>query len=500
MLRNAHIPPKKDKQLRSSFIWSECTQNKSAGLTWSTRRRKFLPALNHLTKRKLHIKAIEKKLNISGSMPDVRPPHNLYQRLLSLLSSQKRNLKNVSGLLFVNFAVAGVGFITQLKIANVFGREEFGLIAYGMAIAAYGGVMVRFGMDRTLVRDLTHFPGRFTAIVKASLALRFALLTLVIAAIITWKLAFPAESDLTWGVVLIIIANTAMSVDLQGVFDSWHKMTRHALFNLLQRGLYFAAIWTLLFTAPGLLSVFTVGVVSLVSVTVYLALQYIWVMRRLPSINTKEKIMPMALKLARGNVVVWVAALLGLSFGTFNQLALKHYQGSAELGGYAAAWMIVSLSSMLLTQVARVGNPATARITAGVSTKKQHISFLLKYSVLMVGIVLPVALPAIAAPALILEMIFHPEYISAAPALRILGIYVIVFSIGLVASQYVVSARMEKIYLSSVIIGGAVSILTAPMLTQEMKSTGAAVSLLIAHGTSIALYWTAIIHRIVKWK
>lgn len=432
------------------------------------------------------------------SVADVRSPRGLYKRLLAIFSSQKRNLKNVSVLLFVNFAVAGVGFITQIKIANVFGKEEFGLIAYGMAIASYGAVIVRFGMDRTLVRDLTHFPGRFTATVRASLALRFALLILVIAAIITWKLAFSSESDLTWGVVLIIIANTAMSVDLQGVFDSWHKMTRHALFNLLQRGLYFAVIWTLLFSAPSLLSVFTVGVASLVSVTVYLALQYIWVMRRLPSINTKERLIPMALKLARGNVIVWVAALVGLSFGCFNQLVLKHYQGAAELGGYAAAWMLVSLSSMLLAQVARVGNPATARITVATATKDQNIRFLMKYTALMGGIILPVALPAIAAPAVILEALFRPEYVTAAPALRVLGIYMIIFSIGLVASQYVVSARMERIYLSSVIVGGVVSVLASFILIPEMKSLGAAIALLISHGTSISLYWIAIIRRIVK--
>lgn len=431
-------------------------------------------------------------------MAEVRSPQGLYHRSLAIFSSQKRNLKNVSVLLFVNFAVAGVGFITQLKIANIFGREEFGLIAYGMAIAAYGAVMVRFGMDRTLVRDLTHFPGRFTATVKASLALRFALLALVIAAIIAWKLASPTESDLTWGVVLIIIANTGMSVDLQGVFDSWHKMTRHALFNLLQRGLYFAVIWTLLFTAPDLLSVFTVGVASLVSVTVYLALQYIWVMRRLPSINTKEKLISMALKLAQGNIVVWGAALVGLSFGSFNQLVLKHYQGSAELGGYAAAWMIVSLSTMLLTQVARVGNPATARITAGTATKGQCIRFLLKYTALMGGIILPVALPAIIAPSAILQALFRPEYVAAAPALRVLGIYVIIFSIGLVASQYVVSARMERIYLGSVIVGGVVSILASFILIPKMGSLGAAIALLISHGTSISLYWISIIRRIVK--
>jgi O-antigen/teichoic acid export membrane protein len=89
--------------------------------------------------------------------------------------------------------------ITQVKIANVLGIENFGLIAYGMALATYGAMFVRFGLDKTLVRDLIHFPDRYTAIVKASLALRFTLLTLVITAILVWKLFASPTSDLSWG-------------------------------------------------------------------------------------------------------------------------------------------------------------------------------------------------------------------------------------------------------------------------------------------------------------
>ena len=251
--------------------------------------------------------------------------------------SQKRNLKSLSSLVFVNIAVAGVGFFTQVEIANVLGKESFGFIAYGVAIAAFCAVVIRFALDRTMVRDLIHYPDRFAATVKASLILRFALFTVVTALILGWKLFQPQNSDVTWGVVLIIIANAAMSLDLKGVYDSWHKMGRHAFYNLLQRGLFFTVIWIVIVYAPESLSVFTIGAATFVAVSFYLTVQYLWAMKRLPQDGTNESLVLRAFNMARGNVFVWLAALAALSFGPLNQLVLKNYHGAAELGGYAAA-------------------------------------------------------------------------------------------------------------------------------------------------------------------
>ena len=62
-------------------------------------------------------------------------------------------------------------------------------------------------MDKTLVRDLIHYPERYTAIVKASLVLRFCSLALLVIFVLAWKAFSSSTGDLSWGVVLIIIAN-----------------------------------------------------------------------------------------------------------------------------------------------------------------------------------------------------------------------------------------------------------------------------------------------------
>lgn len=432
-----------------------------------------------------------KKLKLNGSVDAVRgrTPAEFYRKLIS---AQKRNIKSLSILVFVNFLIAGLGFLTQLQIANTLGKESFGLIAFGMAVATYGAVIIRFGLDKTLVRDLIHFPDRYTATVKASLILRFALLGVFAATILSWKMLSPGADDISWGVVLIIIANAAMSMDLQAVYDSWHKMSLHAMFNLAQKGVYFSLIWIILLVNPSLLSVLWVGVATTISVIIYLSQQYAWALKRMPASNVSSGGARMAVELARGNIVIWISALAGLSFGTLNQLMLKYYHGSAELGGYAAAWMMVTVATILLTQVARIGNPATARITSVQGSVKLRISFLLKYTSAMLLVAFPIAMVAIAEPEWVIESLFKPEFVSSAPVLRVLGLYMLVFATGLVAAQYLVSARQEKAYMQCVLIGSACGIILCILLIPSTAGAGAAWALLLSHGLTIILYWARI--------
>ncbi len=446
----------------------------------------------------LNSETIEEKQIDAETLLQSNRTKGFMQRFHSLLASQRRNLQNLSALVFVNFLTAGIGFFTTVKIANTIGKETFGLLAYGFAIAAYAGVFIRFGLDRTLVRDLIHYPERFGELVATSLLLRWILFTFVGAVFLAWKLAAGAGSDVSWGLLLIIIANSMMAMDLQPVYDSWNKMGRHAVYNLIQRCLYFAAIWTIIVIAPGRLNILWIGVATLGSVVLYLVMQHSWAMKRIIFSASRQPLFPAAIRMAKGNTTIWLAAMGGLSFGSLNQLVLKHYCGTAELGGYAAAWQIVHIAMLLLTQISRVGNPATARITRKDSNQSGRIRFLTKYSVVMFVVAAPVGIAGLVCPELIIRLLFRPEYASAAIVMRIMGIYIMVFSLGLVAAQYVVSAHLEKVYFASVIVGGALSVTFCFWLIPEMGGLGAAIALLIAHSISMGLYWVVMIWHVRK--
>ncbi|MDH4240183.1 MAG: oligosaccharide flippase family protein [Phycisphaerae bacterium] len=414
-------------------------------------------------------------------------------RLWRVVCSQKKHVQNLSVLVCVNFLVAGLGFITKVKIANTLGKAEFGLFAYGIAIASYGAAIIGFGLNRTLVRDLIHFPKRQGQLVVSSLLLRGFMFLVVTLALLIWKYFSPAVSDLTWGVVLLIFGQSMLGLELKAVYDSWGKMSRHAVYNLIQRCVYFAAVWLMIMLSPRSLSVFWLGIFTISAVIFYMILQCKWAFNRIDFGGISRSMYSATLGLARGNLIIWFSTLGCLSFGIINQIILKFYEGKESLGGYAAAWQIVTIAMLFLNQVARIGNPATARITKPGIEKTSRIKFLIKYSTVMFLVVFPVCLATIIFPEMILRLIYKPEYASSAGVLRIMGIYMIIYSLGFVASQYIISARMEKLYFTSVIIGGVLSILFCILLIPKSGGMGAAISLLIAHGISMGLYWVAMI-------
>ena len=418
-------------------------------------------------------------------------------RLRKILLSQKGNLQNLSALVVFNFLAAGLFFITQVKIANVIGKEKFGLLAYGIALGMYGQTIVCYGMNRTLVRDLIHYPKRFAELVMASLMLRGLLLGLVVVGLLIWKLVWQ-PADLSWAIVVVIVAYSLKSLDLQPVYDAWHCMARHAVYNMVRRGLYFAIIWGIILANPQRLTLVWIACALLVMEMFYLFLQQRWAGRRIEWSWGKVGWNSGVRSLLKNNSWIWLATIGLLSFGTLNQIILKHYCGAAELGGYAASWQIVAAAMLLLMQISRVGNPATARVTRSENNGYKRKSFLLKYSCVMAAAALPVVIPSVLFPGWIMKTIFKPEYASSAAILRILGIYLMVYSLGCVASQYIVSARMEKVYFASVIVGGALSVTFCFWLIPEMGGLGAAIALLIAHSIAMGLYWEAMIQHVRK--
>jgi len=418
---------------------------------------------------------------------------DLSGRFWKVVISQKKHVQNLSVLVCVNFLVAGLGFITKVKIANTLGKADFGLFAYGLAIASYGAAIIHFGLNRTLVRDLIHFPKRQGQLVTSSLLLRGFMFLVVTLALLIWKFFSPAVSDLTWGVVLLVFGQSMLGLELKAVYDSWGKMSRHAVYNFIQRCVYFVAVWLMIILSPKSLSVFWLGIFTIATVTFYMILQCKWAFNRIDFGGISRSIFNATLALARGNLIIWFSALGCLSFGVINQIILKFYEGKESLGGYAAAWQIITIAMLFLNQVARIGNPATARLTRPGTEKINRMKFLIKYSAVMFLVVFPVCLATIICPEMILRLLYKPEYASAAGALRIMGIYMMVYSLGLVASQYVVSVRMEKIYFSSVVVGGMLSLIFCILLIPSMGDTGAALALLISHGIAMGFYWVAII-------
>jgi len=420
---------------------------------------------------------------------------NIVTSVVEKIRVRQHLIDTLFSLIGINVFLAGLSFLTTMVIANILGKEQFGDFSYVVAVGGYCVTLAYCGLERTLVRDLGHFPKRFDELVSASLILRGSMFVLAFMAIFCVNSLVVEENR--FGVVgfLIIFDGGIKSLYLGQVYDAWGDMKRNALYFLAERCLYFVCIWAVVVFSKDHFSIAIICGSMLMSTAMGLILQYRWALPRL-NVQIDCEILTLSIGMLKENLWIWSAILATLSFGVLSKIVLKHISGSEELGSYAVAWQFVAAGSLLIAQVGRVGYPRMVKIVVSGVSPALRIRFLLKYMALSTFSAAIIGAPALLFPEIILRL-FRPEYASASSSLRILGMYVIVVGVGQVATQYLVAVHKERVCSIVVILTGALSLLLYYLCIPRWSSAGAAFAVLFSHGAAIAIYVIAMAHHVL---
>jgi O-antigen/teichoic acid export membrane protein/glycosyltransferase involved in cell wall biosynthesis len=418
-----------------------------------------------------------------------------WNAVYGLISTQRARLGTLAVLLSSNLFTAGVGFLTTITIANTLGAARFGELAYAYAIGGIIAVNVRFGMDRSLIRDLTHSPERFGDLVAASVFLRTLFLLLILAGFLVLRMTAIDAVQLSLGALFVVLATMLLPLQIANVFDVWESQGRHAVYFLVQRCVYFLIVWAVLLFAADRFSILWIGSALLISTLLFLFLQYRHAWKRVS--DSIRELSPAgvcrtSLELMRNNLWLWLASVAALGLTALNSVVLKHVSGASDLGIYAASWQLVSLATLLLKNVSRIGRPIMARRTRKHAVAADgNLRFIVHYSFVMLAAVGAIALPLIVCPHLILRTLFTPEYAGGDWVLRVFGVYLLVRAIETVFSQHVVLSGMDRAYFAASILAGSVSMGCCAMLIPRYSATGAALSVLIGTTAGTLLSMTA---------
>jgi O-antigen/teichoic acid export membrane protein len=370
-------------------------------------------------------------------------------------------------------------------LANSLRAEVFGQYSYALAIGGYVLTVAMVGMEQTQVRDLVQFPDRSNEYVSGGFILAAAMLLIASLGLLLSNVVLPTDNGLSiTGVVLAIVIG-AKALDLRPFYDASDRMKLHVSFLTIERFIYLGAVWLVFLFYRSDLSIRTIAILLTVSTLVGLFMQYVWASKKV-RFRIDSQALSRSKSILRNNLWIWGALLATLSFGGLSKIVLRNISGDAELGGYAVAWQVVTVGSLLMSQIGQIGNPRLARAVVGDIDVEQRNRFILRYFIVSASAGAIVGLPAILFPHLILEL-FREEYASVAPAMRILGGYAIVIGISQVATQYLVAVRKEATYLVIVIATGLLAPVLFWALIPNWASTGAAAAVLISHSLGILL-------------
>jgi O-antigen/teichoic acid export membrane protein len=419
----------------------------------------------------------------------------VYTSMIEMKSRYDKLINLFLSLVSINILLAGISFATTIFITNSIGTKQFGDLSYSLAVGGYSLTLGYCGLEYTLVRDLVQAPEALDRHVSASLILRFGMLSLVFVWVFCLNIIALGDDRLRPSGVLIVLSEGVKALYLTQVFDAWRLMKRSAFYLLIERLIYFICIWGMILFARKHLSLAFISIFMAISTVIGIALQYKWALRRLV-LKFDRSAYLLAIDLLKRNIWIWIAVIATLSFGTLSKIVLKIISGSEKLGGYSVAWLVVSVGSIFIAQVNRIGQPMMGQIARDEFPVRDRYRFIFKYALFNLVAGAFVGMPAIYFPDKIL-ILFRPEYIAVSNTLRIFGAYVILLGFGQVAMQYLISSHNEKIYSSIVIFTGGLSIVLYYFFIPRWGANGAAFAVLCSHGTAIALYWVFTIRHLL---
>lgn len=409
-----------------------------------------------------------------------------FKKKFDKLTEHKDMLHNVVGLAFFN-ALGGVCVMaTQIKLANYLGASVYGIYSYCLAIGEVGAMFVRYGRNKTMVRDLVQNPEKRDTLVVSTFFL--SIINLVLFLVVTFACHKPLDIEVNWANLLLIMSPCLASLTLGPLYESLRMMSWSSIYELLQKFAFLAAIWTLLFMQIRV-SLFDIGAIVTSSWLVVYVLEYHEVITQL-HLNFFQKVRFRELwNLYKENFVIFLSCVTGVAFGPLLRLILNNYTDSASVGIYAAGLQIYHICLFFNTQFSRVGNPMMAQAGRDDCSTAKRKKLVTRYTVIMLFTSLPFAIPMFVCPKLITNLLFTNEYAPLANYLPILAIYMIAICIGVVFTQFLISMRKDKTYFAIYISSAIMTVVSAYLLIPTCGILGAFLSLCIPHSIGCLFYF-----------
>ena len=330
-----------------------------------------------------------------------------YMLKFDKLTEHKDMFHNVLGLAFFN-TLGGVCIMaTQVKLANYLGASVYGIYSYCLAIGEVGALFVRYGRNKTMVRDLIQFPEKRNSLVVSTFVL--SLINLALFLVVTFACHKPLDIEINWTYFLLILSPCFASLTLGPVYESLRLMSWSSIYGLLHKFGFLAAIWVL-FLMQFQVSLLAIGVIAVVTYLIVILMEYYEIGTQLHIHFLKMVSLKELRKLYKDNFVIFLSCVTGVAFGPLLRLILNNYADSKSVGIYAAGLQIYHICLFLNTQISRVGNPMMAE--AGRRdcpiTKRRRLVF--RYSAIMLATSIPFALPMLFCPNFITGVLFTEDY------------------------------------------------------------------------------------------
>lgn len=408
----------------------------------------------------------------------IRLPALLWQFLFKIFPFSFEESRLISGV-FQNSAwliadkiyqaVAGVG--VTIMLARYLGPSDFGNLAFVITFMAIFQVIANLGMDNLILRDIGDESKSDGAILGTVFTMRLT------TGLFCWLIGYIAhgmiygfDAPLT---ILMFIALASLVFQSIEVIDLWFRSQGRSKVIVLYRVLVYTIsniIKILLVLYEASLTAF---VIMLVVEFTFYALAFLLAYR---SLHTKKK-WSVNLALGRSYLIESTPYIIsGLSimiYMRFDQILLKEYLGSAQLGIYAAVIPLATIWYIIPTSLTSSIMPFVSEVRR--RSEKEYIILLRKVMGLYALFGWIVFISTLLIAPHIVPLLYGPAYDDSVLALIIFSLTNLFVGMGMARSLWIVNERKPSVSLYSTLIGAVVCLFGNIILIPLMGMVGCAI-------------------------
>lgn len=380
------------------------------------------------------------------------------------------------------YLAAAISFGLQFWLAKTLGAATFGTFTFGILIANVLEVVILFGSDRTLIRDLVQSDKPLEVFWLAN-----KLKAIVACFAIPLAALYLLTNSEVWDVTLLLTCMLGLTGCVKAFtpsswFDFKGKLAKQVGIVLIEKILFAGLILASVFLLESKPNMTTVASAFCIAVVIGISLE--WTCRPLGTESpSTSKFKSMTMKgMALGNLPIALAALGNLGMTHINQLTLESSLGPVALANFAIAFQVARISNLFFSQFGRFFGPKIARVATGFKSRPRFVMHsLFKIATIAFACSLSLSVTLYFGGWFLIGNFLPPSYEPAVTILVFLCAWCAFFGPATVVNRFIVSLHMRQIYFSCATIFGAISVALGYFLIPLFGGSGAAIALLAGH-------------------
>lgn len=369
-------------------------------------------------------------------------------------NSVKTITKNASVLMLSQLITWGMALVLMIFLPRYLGAVGVGKFQLATSLWAIVSIVVSFGMDTYMTREIARAPEKASLFFSATLTLQFVLFLLGVGVMILYT-QFADYPDDTMLIIAIIGASVfigQMSLSSRAILSGLERMEYVSLSDITAKGIATLLSIVLLVLGYG---VTAVALVSIVGSSVGLVTQ-LSALRRIGQLHFKRFDFTLAQSILKASFPFLLINGFLVFYAQVDIVIISLLVSEEALGWYGAADRLFTTLLFIPTVFMAAVFPALSRMHSEGSEKINNVSRLSFNLLFLAGVPLGFGLVAISDS--LIALIFGPDFAESSPILKVFGLVLILTYQNILLGSFLISTDRQKPWTRVIIIATVVSI------------------------------------------